>query len=249
MTNSSPQFRQRADRLNRGPARIHDHRKTKGEGVALDDFPTPLWATRALCELVEEWAPREWKAILNERRCWEPAANRGAMSRPLAEYGFEVIESDLAAGSEHGSYGRDDLPLYDFVTGSQPLGAPLWTPPRKGEIDAVITNPPFSAADDFICRGLDLAPVVAILGRTQLLEGSRRWDRVFSKTPPDFIYVFIRRLAFWPGRLNREAASMMSFSWFVWAGGNGQMRVRGIPKETQKRLERADDWDAPPERK
>jgi hypothetical protein len=48
---------------------------------SLDDFPTPPWATRALCEFllfngyeIENCTVRE------------PAANRGHMVRPLQEY-------------------------------------------------------------------------------------------------------------------------------------------------------------------
>jgi hypothetical protein len=65
---------------------------------ALDDFPTPPWATRALCEYVIEPSG----TVL------EPATGRGYMSRPLAEYFASVTESDID------SYGRD-IPVIDFV--------------------------------------------------------------------------------------------------------------------------------------
>ena len=77
-----------------------------------------------------------------------------------------------------------------------------------------------------------------------MLESAGRWEAVFSKTPPDYIYVFVRRVAFAPGRLDRKMQSMMAFAWFVWGGGAGKMEVRGIPKETQSRLEKPGDWDA-----
>ena len=83
-------------------ARVMDHRKTADDKGALDDYPTPLWATRALCERVGMWAPGWGADGLAGRRIWEPACGRGTMSRALQEYGAEVVESDIAAGSASG---------------------------------------------------------------------------------------------------------------------------------------------------
>ena len=61
---------------------------------SLDDFPTPPWATRALCEwLVANWCQErsDWASFT----CREPAANRGHMVRPLREYFGQVLASDL----------------------------------------------------------------------------------------------------------------------------------------------------------
>ena len=55
---------------------------------SLDDFPTPPWATRALCE----WLGPE---ALADMTCREPAANRGHMVRPLREYFAHVEASDV----------------------------------------------------------------------------------------------------------------------------------------------------------
>lgn len=57
---------------------------------SLDDFPTPPWATRALCE----WLLAR-SLIMPDFVCREPAANRGHMVRPLDEYFTAVIGSDV----------------------------------------------------------------------------------------------------------------------------------------------------------
>ncbi|MCA0905143.1 phage portal protein [Ruegeria marisrubri] len=56
---------------------------------ALDDFPTPPWATRAVCE----WLAK--RHDLNSLVVREPCANRGYMVAPLSEYFASVEASDL----------------------------------------------------------------------------------------------------------------------------------------------------------
>ncbi len=57
---------------------------------SLDDFPTPPWATRALCEqLVARGHP------LHLQHVWEPACNRMHMVRPLGEYFDRVHATDV----------------------------------------------------------------------------------------------------------------------------------------------------------
>ena len=48
---------------------------------SLDDFPTPPWATRALCEQLKLLG-----FDLPRQSVWEPACNRGYMARVLGEY-------------------------------------------------------------------------------------------------------------------------------------------------------------------
>ena len=61
---------------------------------SLDDFPTPPWATRALCEFLLLTAS-DPELLLSELTCREPAANRGHMVRPLREFFDEVRGSDV----------------------------------------------------------------------------------------------------------------------------------------------------------
>lgn len=57
---------------------------------SLDDFPTPPWATRALCEYLDGIG-----GARGYGSCREPAANRGHMVRPLREYFASVEASDM----------------------------------------------------------------------------------------------------------------------------------------------------------
>jgi hypothetical protein len=56
---------------------------------SLDDFPTPPWATRALCEKLIG-AGHDLTGMSE----WEPARGQGYMARPLAEYFGTVYASD-----------------------------------------------------------------------------------------------------------------------------------------------------------
>src|SRR5690242_20307770 len=112
-----------------------------------DDFPTPPWATRALCEYLLS------KAELASETCLEPACGRGYMTRPLAEYFAEVESAD--------AYHYGFAPVRDFLS----------YPYEAGSHDWVITNPPFRLAEEFILRALTVARKgVAILARTVFLE-------------------------------------------------------------------------------
>lgn len=92
---------------------------------SLDDFPTPPWATRALCEWLVAGAGNDWDAGgLSDLIAREPAANRGHMARVLGEY-FAAVE----AADVH-DYGAG-YAVRDYLIGPLPA-AVHWT----------ITNPP-----------------------------------------------------------------------------------------------------------
>jgi hypothetical protein len=97
---------------------------------SLDDFPTPPWATRALCEFLET----ESDAPLRMMIAREPAANRGHMVTPLREYFGSVVASDVH------DYGAG-YPVADYLF-----------PTDIGMVDWTITNPPFRLAEQFIER-------------------------------------------------------------------------------------------------
>jgi hypothetical protein len=99
---------------------------------SLDDFPTPPWATRALCE----WLRVNQSQPLDMFTVREPAANRGHMVRPLAEYFGNVEAADVH------DYGAG-FAVADYLFGPLPHKV-TWT----------ITNPPFRLAEQFIERAL-----------------------------------------------------------------------------------------------
>lgn len=159
---------------------------------SLEDFPTPPWATRALCERLYD-SPRPWGLTVRE-----PAANRGHMVRPLAEYFDEVIASDV---HDYGAGYR----VQDYLLGDEP------------EVDWTITNPPFRLAEDFIARALAQSREgVAVIVRSAFLEGIGRYGRLFGVTPPAAILQFTERVVMHKGRLSEKGSTATAYCWVVW---------------------------------
>ena len=149
---------------------------------SLDDFPTPPWATRALCEmLIKLGYP------IRESVVWEPACNRGYMAEVLAEYFMAVHASDV---HDYGYIQQDDV--CDFLID--------WATSRP-KLDWIITNPPFRLGADFILRGLAVANHVAVLVRVAFDEGLARYEALFRDQPEAFSMPFVERVVMWRGVL------------------------------------------------
>ena len=196
---------------------------------SLDHFPTPPWATRALCLWLISRAER-----LDDKRVWEPACAEGHMARPLAEYFQSVSSSDV---HDYG-YGA----VLDFLfpySVSEMIGA-----------DWIITNPPFRLGEKFIATALKRASRgVGMLVRTAFLESAERHAKLFSVTPPTEILQFVERVPMFKGRLDRHGSSATAYCWLVW---RRNMHSAPLSRSTsfhwlapcRKRLER--DSDYPP---
>lgn len=188
---------------------------------SLDDFPTPPWATRALCE----WLLSRGED-LSEQMVREPAANRGHMARPLSEYFAHVLPSDVH------DYGVG-YPVRDYLFGpTDDVGLSDWT----------ITNPPFRLAEQFIERAIERSGRgVAVILRSAFLESVGRFERLFSARPPSDVLQFAERVPMVKGRLDAEAASATAYAWLVWRNGAESTRLHWIAP-CRNRLERAADY-------
>jgi hypothetical protein len=188
---------------------------------SLDDFPTPPWATRALCE----WIDRGGFQI-GDMTCREPAANRGHMVKPLSEYFGTVEASDIH------DYGAG-YPVNDYLFG-----------PSPESVQFTITNPPFRLAEQFIDRMLDTSRLgCAVIVRAAFLEGIGRYERLFSVTPPTHVLQHVERVPMVKGRYDPNVASATAYAWLFWE----KRRVgRGTAMEwiapCRKRLERDSDY-------
>lgn len=185
---------------------------------SLDDFPTPPWATRALCE----WLQKVGEHV-GLQSCREPAANRGHMVRPLKEYFGRVIASDVH------DYGHG-FPVQDFLF-----------PGPMERTDWVITNPPFRLAEQFIDRALEISGGVAVILRSAFLESVGRYERLFADRPPTNVLQFVERVPMVKGKLDSEAASATAYAWLVWRPGQYGSSLHWIPP-CRKRLERDSDY-------
>lgn len=187
---------------------------------SLDDFPTPPWATRALCEFLTH----NMSQPLDILSCREPAANRGHMVKPLREYFASVEASDVH------DYGAG-FPVEDYLFG--PLPSP---------VDWTITNPPFRLAEQFIERALETSRQgVAMIVRAAFLEGVGRHHRLFSKQPPSHVLQFTERVVMHKGKLSADGSTATAYAWLIWMG-RSLTQLRWIAP-CRKKLERASDYE------
>lgn len=187
---------------------------------SLDDFPTPPWATRALCEFLKDEG-----YDLIEYSCREPAANRGHMVKPLREYFGAVEAADIH------DYGAG-FPVEDYLfPGSDAF-----------PVDFTITNPPFRLAEQFLERMWATSSAGhAVIVRSAFLEGQGRYERLFSKRPPSFVLQFTERVVMHKGRLAPEGSTATAYCWIVWLDGNEPTQLRWIPP-CRKHLEKPSDY-------
>lgn len=195
------------DNVVRLPAKCTGNGKHSKEERGPELYPTPDEVTLAL--LAAEPLPQ---------RLWEPAAGMGHMARALKIKHHDVFATELHDYRNIVEGAPPILVGMDFLKADFRSLVPRWDP------EAIVTNPPFSLAADFVRKGLEYAPTVYILGRLAFLEGQRRRDIIENNLAR--CYVFENRLPMmhrwspdddgnyveWKGE---KAASAMAFAWYV----------------------------------
>lgn len=173
-----------------------------------DLYETPAVAVRALlqCECIPLCV-------------WEPACGPGAIVTELRESGRAVVAHDLVDyGCPDSVAGRDFL-----MERTAPPGVP-----------AIVTNPPFKLAEEFVEHAIGLVPEVYMLMRVAFLEGLRWQAKGFSQHLAR-VHVFAPRLPMmhrhgWKGPVNSNSG--MAFGWFAfqrdWARKGGKPTIEWI---------------------
>lgn len=203
----------------RGGYAVMAHKHDKSD--FLEHYPTPPWATRALCE----WLGPSIQGC----GAWEPACAEGHMARALAEYFTFVGGSDI---HDYGFGERQDFLLPDNI--------------GRGS-DWIITNPPFRLAEQFARVGLERATRgVALLVRTAFLESASRYVGLFKEAPPSDILQFVERVPMFKGKLDRAGSTATAYCWLVWTKrlmkGDGSRTEFHWLAPCRKRLERDADY-------
>ena len=117
----------------------------------------------------------------------EPCKGDGAIIAAMEEYGARFWEwAELAEGRDY---------LKDGMT---------------GPVDAIITNPPFSLAQEFIDKSLGEASFVAYLLRLNFLGAQKRGPWWQGKEPTH-LYVLSKRPSF-----TGNGTDATEYAWFVW---------------------------------
>lgn len=157
-----------------------------------DLYESPPEAVRALLELGE--VPPV---------VWESACGPGSIVRVLRAAGHVVYATDLV---DYNSPDQDESG-WDFLLERQaPIG-----------VQAIVSNPPFKLAAEFVEHGLSLCPRVIFLLRLSFLESETR-SSILDGGKLSKVYVFRNRLPMmhrdgWEGN---KSTNTVPFAWFLW---------------------------------
>jgi hypothetical protein len=159
----------------------------KAKRAARDFYPTPANVTQPLLDR-EIHRIRSFNAPV-----WEPCAGDGAMLRVLAQYGLEVIGSDIKPLA-------DDIDQANFFA-CLSMRAPV-----------IITNPPFALAEDFINHALSncRTKYLALLLKSSFWHAAQRIS-LWQRFPPTTKYELTWRVDF-----QNRGAPVMEVAWFIW---------------------------------
>ncbi len=155
---------------------------------AFDLYPTPPEATVALMRFLK--LPRG-------TRIWEPACGEGDMMEAMRSCGMQVYGTDISGGFDFLS----PETMQRFLVG----------------FDWIITNPPFSLADEFIRHAAEIGKPFAMLLKAQYWHAAKR-AQLFREVPPSYVLPLTWR----PDFLFRErggkkgASPLMDVMWCVW---------------------------------
>jgi hypothetical protein len=173
------------------------------ERAANDYYGTNPESTRALLK-VEKF----------DKRILEPCAGHHLIANVLRDAGYDVTTADLVPyeGYEYDHIGN----FLEF----------------DGEWDGdIVTNPPYGLSTEFAVKALELVKPghkVAMFLRTLFLEGTKRYEKLFSVNPPKTVYVFTNRQVS-DKNDDFSKGSAVSYSWFVWEKGyKGPTQIQWI---------------------
>lgn len=150
----------------------------------------------------------------------EISAGNGSLSERLKELGHNVVSWDII---------QRDYPLdkvHDFLDIKElPIGY------------SILTNPPFALSLEFVLHSLDLledGQKAIFFLKIQFLESRKRYDKLFSKYPPKYVYVCTERIVCgMNGKFTddngKKISSAVCYSFFVWEKGFvGETTIRWI---------------------
>lgn len=126
-------------------------------------------------------------------RVWEPAAGDGDMADVMTTAGLKVVSTDIRTGD-------------DF----------LKTEETPGDIQWIITNPPFCESAAFIEHAATFGVPFAYLLKSQYWHAARRIE-LFDRHPPTYILPLTWRPDFlFKSEDRQRGSSLMDVCWTVW---------------------------------
>ena len=147
---------------------------------------------------------------------WENAVGGGDLADVFIKNGYKVRASDII------DRGYPNTIVHDYLS---------WV--TNDLFDCVISNPPYSKAEEFIRKSLSLlnsGGICAMFLKIQFLESAKR-KALFEEFPPKYVYVFSKR-----ANCARNGDfkgfprnSAICYCWYIWEKGfKGEPVIRWI---------------------
>lgn len=157
------------------------------------------------------------------KHIYECATGEGHLAQRLKDNGYTVTTSDIIERNYKLDFVQDFLKM--SATG---LGL-------NEEYD-ILTNPPYKYAKEFVLKALSMIKEnrkVYMFLKLTFLEGKARFKELFSKYPPQKIYVFSERILCAKNadfkKMIDGGGSAIAYAWFVWQKGyNGKTEIEWI---------------------
>lgn len=163
--------------------------------------------------------PAEVTNILNHfaldfsnRSILEPCVGGGHMVQGINEY-IKDMQNVTLLGSDIQDRGFNDDRWniqygLDFFDDNYPIDS----------ADYVIMNPPYGVIEPFMLRALDIAKDGCLmLGRLQVLEGDKRFEKIWKDYPPTQVWVYIDRIQCYKnGDFSIKGSSAQAYCWVYW---------------------------------
>lgn len=191
--------------------------------VPSDVYPTPAWVVHRLLEA----------APLPGKRWLEPCAGDGAIIKAVSDFdaksgnpidGLDWTSVELRGMRESGMpVGLSNHCVRDF------LGYAAEAAALKVKFDVILTNPPYSLAEEFIKASIPLADTVAMLLRLNFL-GSESRATFLREYAPD-VYVLPNRPSFVNGKTDS-----CEYAWMMWHGRKttGTMQILASTPKSER---------------
>ena len=151
----------------------------------------------------------DYRGITMPEWVWEPSCGSGCLSERLRQRGHEVVSTDLV----YRGYGDGGINFFEQKE-------------MPGRCGAIVTNPPYKFATEYVLHALDLLPEggwLCLFLKTTFAEGKERYQRIFGVTPPIYVLQCSERVLCAKNaefdRMEAAGGSAVSYAWWVWQKG------------------------------
>lgn len=181
------------------------YKKNQKEREELDYYATPTTEVKNILDTLGY--------DFTDKSILEPCCGGGHMIAGIQQYitnnlqtpkslqGTDYMDREFRSSIWHLQYGLD------FLADDYPID----------NVDIIIMNPPYSTIEPFLIRALEIAQdKLIVLCRTQVLEGSGRYEKIFKDNPPTDIYQYVDRIQCWKGGIKPSGTSAQAYCWLVW---------------------------------